>query len=81
MNLIFLVLFIGYFIFLHKKVLAHFGLTERDNNLMWIGCLVPSAITNLFIFGVGCFTGQFLMTSLFFGALAAYFVYRSYAML
>jgi hypothetical protein len=43
--LIFFVLFFIYFSFFHDKALEHFGLTERDNSLMWMGCYIFVAVT------------------------------------
>ncbi len=77
-SLLFLAAVIAYFIFAHKHVLNHFGLTDRDNNLMWIGLLIPGVFTNGITFILGAFSSQMLFVPLAFCLLSAFFVYSSY---
>lgn len=67
-----------YLMFVHQRVLDHFRLTARDNNLMWIGLLIPSILTNIFSFVAGAIGGTFLPISLIFMLLGSYLVYINY---
>ena len=53
MSWLILGLFLLYFLSgTHTKVLNHFGLTSRDDKLMWIGAFIPGVFTSAFaLFG------------------------------
>lgn len=81
MSFAIIVLVVVYFMFGHKRVLSHFGLTERDNKLMWIGLLVPNLLILTIQFVLGAITGQFLLMPLVFMILMAICIYCDYSSL
>ena len=81
MSWVILAVLVMYFLFAHKHVLNHFGLTERDNNLMWIGWLVPNLLIMTISFIVGAINGVFSLMPLFFIVLIAFLIYHSYSKL
>ena len=81
MSWVILAVLVMYFLFAHKHVLNHFGLTERDNNLIWIGWLVLCFIILTISFIAGAISGKFLLMPLIFIALTAFLIYHYYSKL
>ena len=74
-GIIVIVLFLAYFLTgTHRKVLAHFGLTDRDDNLMWMGFWIASIINGIVSLCVGVINP---MSILWLG-LAGVFVWMHY---
>ncbi len=81
-HLVFFVLIMVYFLSgTHQKVLTHFGLTDRDDHLLWIGFLVSGLFSSSVGFIAGLFVGQFLWISLIFIALYVFLINMQYGRL
>lgn len=81
MSLVILAVLFAYFMFVHRRVLNYFGLTERDNNLMWIGWLVPNFLIMAIQFALGIISGQFLVVPFALLVLVGFLIYNSYSKL
>lgn len=81
MNLALFSLVFVYFLFGHKHVLNHFGLTNRDNKLMWIGCLVPTLLSTIIQFIAGLIIGHFLWVPLVLIVVLSFVIYYYFSTL
>ena len=81
MSLIFIVLILIYFLGgFHQKVLNHFGLTERDDKLIFIGFFIPGFISSLFMTVAFLIAGNFgaLLMPVLHLLICGVFIYLNY---
>jgi hypothetical protein len=79
MNWLFLGLILLYFFSgLHSRVLAHFGLTRRDDRLIWIGFFIPGVLSGIVALYGAAVAGTGFLTPVIILLIHCGFIYLNY---